>query len=629
MTIKLLVIDPDIAFIVPVKRALETLGDYAVSGFASGRAGLDQVRREPYDVAIIDVRVEDMALPMLIGALRGEQDSLPILLSGTNEPRGLTVQGTLPKPYLARQVDPIIRDLLKSGSEGASPTDPGVRGSYFVAPTHPMIVEPPRLPDDTFSRLVNAIQTDDTAKQRTIQSLNKVLKNLSTASLDEPPIPENATIRDMVTGDKPPIAATQPTPIPVSESQPAPSPIPPALPEMPPTVSVREGIAMATLSVAGNDEVQLDQLSLQAFVETVKKRGPDLVPLIANALQTLDEPSFITQVFETTQPIRSAEAAVTEVPPVPDESPVAPPSVPEMPVPEIAVPTAISNPAVPVIDEVATLAVQLTQLTVNSTAQATLLTQGEKLIAAAGPLGGMPGLAAQIDTAWKRSESTGDTLIQYLFWPEAGDILLFSILTLENMRLSMIFPASTPVKEIRKQAEELAAALQEVPSESVQAIVEPPAEADAERTLVSRPTDLRPPEGLREAIASQPPESVPIAPAPRAEGPYAGYGFVWLPRAETLPEPVSDGLIDWLNGIAAVHAWTVEGAEVQPRYISVQISIPANETPAQTVETLMHDSAARAGTADLWADGYYVVAPGRPITLNEIAQFVEYQRSTS
>jgi hypothetical protein len=196
-----------------------------------------------------------------------------------------------------------------------------------------------------------------------------------------------------------------------------------------------------------------------------------------------------------------------------------------------------------------------------------------------------------------------------------------------------LFPSETPLRIIRQQARHLIQALESVP--------EQPFEAEAATTLPSRPTDLRPPDGLREAVGigderftadeavSLPAaEPAPISPPepPRAEGPYTTYAFVWLPHSSTISQDVSDVVVDWLAAIATEHMWQVEGVEVQPTYISVQISIPANETPTTTVEILMRDTAVRANEEALWADAYYIVAPGRAVTQQEIASFMEYRR---
>jgi len=311
-------------------------------------------------------------------------------------------------------------------------------------------------------------------------------------------------------------------------------------------------------------------------------------------------------------------------------------SIPEVPVepPPTAFPPA---PAIPEAQSVVTLAVQLTQLTVNSTAQATLLSRGDRMLASAGHLSStaIGGVFESIKLAWQGADG-GNALIRYIHVPGVNDFLLYSIRTVESMTLSMVFPAETPVKVIRQQARQLIKALESVPEPPpVEAAPEAQPESEAASTLASRPTDLQPPEGLREAIAAtEPAESVveaveaPVAPPapPIAEGPYTNYAFVWLSRKHTLASETIPPLTDWINSISAEHRWKVDGVEVQPSYVTVQVSIPANETPTATVESLMRETAARASDPDLWADAYYIVSPGRAVTQQEIANFMEYRR---
>ena len=165
------------------------------------------------------------------------------------------------------------------------------------------------------------------------------------------------------------------------------------------------------------------------------------------------------------------------------------------------------------------------------------------------------------------------------------------------------------------------------------AVPEPPpgsAESEAALASASRPTEPHPPSGLREALAAEaPPDAVyesaqatPSEPLPAG----ALYAFVWLPRTGSLMPEIAGQLQDWVNAIVADHTWRIEGLEVQPSYTALQINIPANETPTLTVEMLMHETAARASDPDLWADAYYIVASGRAVTEQEIANFLEYRR---
>jgi hypothetical protein len=310
-------------------------------------------------------------------------------------------------------------------------------------------------------------------------------------------------------------------------------------------------------------------------------------------------------------------------------------SIPEVPV-EPSPPTAFPPaPAIPEAQSVVTLAVQLTQLTVNSTAQATLLSRGDRMLASAGHLSStaIGGVFESIKLAWQGADG-GNALIRYIHVPGVNDFLLYSIRTIESMTLSMVFPAETPVKVIRQQARQLIKALESVPEPPpIESALEVQPEPEAASTLASRPTDLQPPEGLHEAIAAtaepaaQAVEAPVVPPAPPiAEGPYTNYAFVWLSRKNALAPETIPPLTDWINSISVEHRWKVEGVEVQPSYVTVQISIPANETPTATVESLMRETAARASDSDLWADAYYIVSPGRAVTQQEIANFMEYRR---
>jgi hypothetical protein len=230
------------------------------------------------------------------------------------------------------------------------------------------------------------------------------------------------------------------------------------------------------------------------------------------------------------------------------------------------------------------------------------------------------GIIVSITQAWQGATDDGNALVRFINIPGVGDYLLYSTRTIESMTLSMLFPAETPLRVIRQQARQLIKALESVPEP-------PPGEPEASPTLPSRPTDLRPPDGLHDTVV----ESVEAAPAapiltPRAEGPFTGYAFVWLPRESVLKEDVAPVVLDWINGVAVAHLWMIDGVEVQPTYVAVQISIPANDTPTQTVETLMRETAARANDPALWADAYYIVSPGRAVTQQEIANFMEYRR---
>ncbi len=204
MTIRVLIVDPDLGFTVPIKRALEQSGDYVVNAFSSGQAAVEIVQRETQDVAILDFNVEDMELPELIEALRQIQPGLFILASPRinehiNQLPNLDIQGSITKPYLARQLVSVIHEAIAARTRLAQkererrveivelPTTPS---DDKAEDQQPESVSPKPQPDEVFFRLIRALQTETTDKI------------IPPAALDEPPIPENATIRDLVSGQK-------------------------------------------------------------------------------------------------------------------------------------------------------------------------------------------------------------------------------------------------------------------------------------------------------------------------------------------------------------------------------------------------------------------------------------------
>jgi CheY-like chemotaxis protein/REP element-mobilizing transposase RayT len=279
-------------------------------------------------------------------------------------------------------------------------------------------------------------------------------------------------------------------------------------------------------------------------------------------------------------------------------------------------------------------AVLLTQYSLESSAQATMLSRPGKLLAQAGDL---PSVAMQrlfqvVDAAWMTSTASSDALIRFITLPEAGEFLLYSTQVDYDLILSMAFNANTPVRTIRRQARRLSESLDLVPEE----VDEPP----AAKTEPSRPTAPRPPAGLHEAVATLPPvaEAELVAgPLPDEEaGPYTTYTCLWLPRdpGQELLGYFADALREWIVDIVDDSAWELHHLDIRPDYLVLSLSVPQKTLPDTAVTLLMDETARRSARefpdvvngGALWADGYYVVAPPRELSEREIARFITYQR---
>jgi DNA-binding NarL/FixJ family response regulator len=720
MTVKVLIVDPDISFTVPIKRALEISGDYKVNVFASGNAALELLQRDSHDVAILDVNIDDIELPALIEAMRRIQPWLFVLASPHNPEQTeqlskLDIQATIPKPYFARQLGPVIRAAAAARarySKKPSGRDQELTQLPDLKEDRPG--EPQIQPDDTFRRAVDRVQYGDTSQMRPVQP--------ESAILEEPPVPENSTVRELVSGQTAPSAATAP----VNQSSPAVAPT--SIPE-PPAPDLA-GVAEVALEIADDDTVPLDELP-QTLAERVESLPPEDRPVVlplwvpgespdqptlvepaftpddtrraARAGKSdkplppmLDEPAFVAEIFDEALPgtpepspepqpealpesrpklnldavfasglkadqdeeleAETGESANPELDHeiamsfasllTADEPPEEPPSGLDEP---SGVQTALAilgvesvgelekmpdetpetGHAAPQIDPVAAMALQLTQLTVESAAQVSVLSRDGTLVAMAGllPDRDIKALLEEVSRAWQdRERGQNAAIFRYIQLPGGSDFLMYSTPTVESMILTTLFPGDIPLKQIRRQSRQLREVLEKIPE---------PSESPAAITQLSRPTDLRPPEGLRDTATEPAPDVAPSAEPPaestaapetmRPEEPYASYAFVWLPAQEPLTPELAGMVLNWLHGIAGEHFWDIEGAEIQPSYVMVQIGVPASQTPSATVELLKRETAARAQRETLWADAYYVITPGRAVTQQEIGNFIAYQ----
>ncbi|MCC7210168.1 MAG: response regulator [Anaerolineae bacterium] len=731
MTINVLIVDPDIAFTVPIKRALEISGDYKVDVFASGRPALEVLERDPHDVAILDFALTDIPLTELIEAMRRIQPWIFILVSPRtpeeiDQAPNLDIQGSITKPYFARQLGPVIREAALARARLANRT--------LESPTPPESAGPD---NDAETPVARTFRPDDTYRM--------VMADFNAA--DAPAVPDDAVVRDVVAGL--PGNETADTTQRNAAPEVAPPPPPSTLPEPPPEPArdpARDAalVAEMALEVADDATVPLDGLpkALAERVETLPPEDrpplppwipadrPDEPTLVGDAYPTehLHGPSFVASipaepVFapaperglpvtpaqpepapaapepaqpevsqpQTVPPLTPAPAAPTPTPEpeetIPLHEPIkAPPPAPvenhdleehelsltfagllpadERPVETVfgpestpSAPPAPASPAAPSRpprafrpqgpDAVASLALQLTQLSVESAAQFTLLSRTGGIVAMAGSLSEQDtqALLGEIAHIWEGEEggaaaasvatptsAARPARFRYMQLPSGGDFLLYSARTVETMALTMLFPGDVPLKLIRKQAAQLLDLLERVPESALPAASEPETatESEAARTQPSRPTDLRAPEGFREAVdALAADQGAPAAPAQlAAETALASYTFVWLPRKDELPAETVDLLSGWLNEVAAGHDWPLDSAQVQPTFVAVQMRLPGEVGPSVALDVLMRETAAHAGDAGLWADASYIVTPAREISDLEIAGLIEFRRES-
>lgn len=611
-TIKVMIVDPDIDFSAKLRKALDRAGTYQVSVFVSGDAAQDKLQAEAHDFVVVDTAVPDPNF--LLGALRRLRPATAFIVSNPHliqleeNPR---IVGALRKPYTARDLELAIRAAIRGA---AAPLTPATA--------------PDSIPED---------------------------------------LPEGATIADVMRTA--PEGAALPPPI-------SPPPIPPET--LIPVVSETSATAQIALEIADDPTVPLENVAAQ-LANAAESLPPEsrqawIAPSQSGPQPADLEEKLATGWMETLKSLQSARP----LPPEPDAAPglLTPDLETTNPFKLTKAPPAVPGKADP--DPIAAIALQLTQLTVESSAVATLVTRGSEIIALAGkmPEGALALVQATLNQWW-RPDAANDAGVSRMKGIKIGaevQYLLYSVAMPESLALSMLFAKDAQLSLIRQQARQLSDAIVRVPDPEtppepapeppqlnlpaadlippleppapLPIATEPPppatwtpvpipvplpgktAPADklsSDETLLTRPTNLRPPPGLRET--PRPPDKVgESAPPPLPEAPTQTSCFVLLPATAAFTDADRDKVAAWLRGAAESQNWRVVAVEVQTDHALVQVVLGPAESPTLAANTLMRESAERAGRAHFWANLNYVVSPGREITPNEIAELQAFRR---
>ncbi len=294
----------------------------------------------------------------------------------------------------------------------------------------------------------------------------------------------------------------------------------------------------------------------------------------------------------------SKGALYTEVPVEPQ---AAPPTAEIVPVAE-----PVPEPAQPAQDPyLAQLALSLTNVSLELTAEATLLARDQQIVAYAGRMDAeeIEELRGTIADDW--DAAPGEVRIRFITAQGSGkDYMLYSRRTEDEFTLSLVFAGTTPLRDIRRQGKRLVDALLSVP----------------------------------EAPAAPKPITAPIAPVkvePLEVAVRTPYAYVWLlrdPRAH-LDSAVSQAIISGLNVQMREKQWAIQTLQVHEDYVYMLADVPGEELPYQTVRELKRRSAEIAHAQNptyaperLWANSYLVVTPGRELDQEEIQQFINFDR---
>ncbi len=694
MITSVLFVDSDAEALARIKAAIEQAGDYEAKVFVTGKAALEYASRHPPALAVISLNVTDVSPLALAETLRHIRPGLPLLLRVPDEADEQDTGAIGPNavvrgPYTARTLLPLLQEALRSGpsQEGEAATaaaeppeerlqnaaPPEQEGAQEEHDTRSVpTVDSPAMrqylatadPHDdaaTFGEVLESLEPDMADQQ---DDTFKALVDSLRAPVEKTSLPERqrrplARLSERATAPDEDDAAP-PTEAP-AESEEVFARLAaeePPLPALEDTGTVRDlmGIANPNFSAEpppdGVDipddmfpdasELPLSEAERELLRE-LAAAGPPKAESRQQGRETQEPPD--EKLIPMPEPLKNRLEADDPASPEPPGS-----SQPEASGPQDA-PEGQTDAA--------TLAVQLTQHTLESLAQATMLLRDGKIVASAGalPEGDMEALAAMIDCAAVLQD--GGIKMRFLSLPQTRtNYMVVSTPTVEDMVLAMVFTEDVHLRNVRQQTREMLQALMVAarqeeetppagPEDAASLPAAPAADAETGVEAAPEPAEAEGTPPPAEEAADQPAQAGEAA-APGNHGAAQAapavdpetlvkYACVWLLRdpQAALDSELIQALPDWLEASITARQWLAEQVDAQPTYISVVVSIPPGEAPSEVVQALMTETAERiltarpilaASASELWADAYYVVAPGRPLSQDEIEDFISYQR---
>ena len=386
-------------------------------------------------------------------------------------------------------------------------------------------------------------------------------------------------------------------------------PKPPAPPEMPERRVKRQDNSPRFVILGAEDDtikVEVDKLFAKVIADTTNEEYEieesvqsfeDSHDTKADAGDDFDASSEEIRIVEDNRP---PQILPEDVPDSRQMTP--PPQVIEKPKPTPARQMPFTHIEDTTDPKLAQLAVTLIQVSLELTAEATLLTKDGLIVAYAGqlPKEDIDELRDIVGIDWT---SNGDkSRIRFVSLPNSGtDYMLFTRQTDENYALSMIFAGRMPVSVIRRQGKRLAEALTNLPEDE---IIE---EFD---TPVLLPIEFPTPDEVTERIPQT---------------------FVWLlsnpddSLTNNMRKALHKGLKDLLKGAK----WKIQYLEILEDHIYLFADVPDGINGHNIIQDLQRASGEllrRAGHDVVWDDAYLILQPGREMGAEEIQRFINFVR---
>ena len=284
----------------------------------------------------------------------------------------------------------------------------------------------------------------------------------------------------------------------------------------------------------------------------------------------------------------------------------------EFPSDEWELPSESAEPGgIPEDPYIAQLALNLTQFSLESSSEGSILTRNGEIVAYAGHLSDEDTLELRdvINNDWDANPD--GARIRFITLPSSGkDYMLYSIRTDADLTLSMIFAGTTPLRVIRQQGHRLAAALESIPD--VVAEQMPFVETEVSESDAIVPIESRAEEAVRNP-----------------------HSYIWLlndPESQ-LTDAMAQAMIAGLTTQLSERGWKIHDLQIHEDFVYLYGDIPGESPSHEIIRDLKRRSSEIAHAQNLnitpqmlWADAYYVLTPGRDLHIEEIQEFINFQR---
>ncbi len=656
---RIMLVTRNVQFAIDVKRALEALGEYSVTTVTDIRNAVEQLSEGAQSLVLLDTTNLSISPAIMIEVIRARKADIAIVLAPDSPEahdlaRIYRAQGVVDIPVMARDLIPVLDAALHVEDDPLPPTqaslavDVGEDTIYIETLVDDVLEEELALnytrrrlqasyellhpsgesaerkaSSSALEVLVEPADEGDTVRYRYVAADDEesaTTLQLSELDLQETPLAANAgsetvgDLRNAIAGKHSGDAQPQKKPLPATEE----------------TYPERGEAFENMLSALLDESTQLENLTLESLFDTTRELpgalGDGVVPAwLRETEKFIREPGFLSEMAELAESLPPLE------PPVEGGATTAPSAVRGATVEEAAVEPEIASAdetektsiaqgrsqpeadASPLQDPslaplwsrdddplLAQLAVTVTHMTTELTADATVLARDNRIVAFSGemPLEKFRALRRIIGDDWAADQT--QSRIRFIKLPESAmDYMLYSRGSVGDFTLTMVFAGGRQLRDIRRQGDRMLRALDASP-------VADSAQFEAEAVESSPDSDSRQP-----------------------------FAFVWLvdDSARLLQRPVAEQLVFWLEVQLNSLNWEIKRLDVHQDFIYLCADVPGRDSPDALVRTVM-DRARQIACSedsslpqDLWADAYLVLQPGRDISDRELQRFLQFARA--